>query len=128
MEWAKIDLWVRDKAKLIQFWSVIIMMQKPRVISIAAVSGGGKTTITNQLVSKLNNAKALYFDDYDFQNCPDDICEWVEKGADYNEWSLLPLIKDIQLLLKDKSLEYIILDYPFAYLHNEMRENIGGSN
>ncbi|SDP06498.1 Uridine kinase [Paenibacillus sp. yr247] len=100
------------------------MMQKPRVISIAAVSGGGKTTITNQLLSKLNNAKALYFDDYEFQNCPDDICEWVEKGADYNEWNLLPLIKDVQLLLKDNSLEYIVLDYPFAYLHNEMREYI----
>lgn len=85
------------------------MKQKPRVISIAAVSGGGKTTTTNQLISKLDKTKALYFDDYDFEG-PDDICEWVEKGADYNEWNLLPLIKDIQLLLKDRSLNYIVLD------------------
>lgn len=99
------------------------MKQKPRVISIAAVSGGGKTTTTNQLISKLDKTKALYFDDYDFDG-PDDICEWVEKGADYNEWNLLPLIKDIQLLLKDRSLNYIVLDYPFAYLNNEMRNYI----
>lgn len=86
------------------------MKQKqPRVISIAAVSGGGKTTTTNQLLSKLDNTKALYFDDYEFED-PDDICEWVEKGADYNEWYLLPLIKDIQTLLKDQSLNYIVLE------------------
>jgi uridine kinase len=100
------------------------MNQKPRVISIAAVSGGGKTTITNQLISKLNKSKALYFDDYEFEECPEDICEWVEKGADHNEWNLHPLIQDTQLLLDDQSLDYIVLDYPFAYLHNGMRNYI----
>jgi uridine kinase len=49
-------------------------MQKPRVISIAAVSGGGKTTITNQLLNKLTTAKSLHFDDYDLEECPADIC------------------------------------------------------
>lgn len=99
------------------------MKQKPKVISIAAVSGGGKTTVTNQLIQQLDNAKALHFDDYDFEG-PDDICDWVEEGADYNEWNLLPLIKDIQLLLEDQSLNYIVLDYPFAYLNNDMRDYI----
>ncbi|RFB28731.1 hypothetical protein [Brevibacillus sp. VP] len=99
------------------------MKQKLKVISIAAVSGGGKTTVTKSLINKLDKTKALYFDDYDFEG-PEDICEWVEKGADYNEWNLLPLIKDIQLLLKDESLKYIVLDYPFAYLNNEVRDYI----
>ncbi|OPH55977.1 hypothetical protein BC351_29215 [Paenibacillus ferrarius] len=94
------------------------MNAKPNVISIAAVSGGGKTTITNQLLGKLNNSKALYFDEYDFKDCPDDICDWVSRGADYNEWNLAPLIKDIQVHLNNKSLKYILLDYPFAYLNN----------
>lgn len=102
---------------------MIIIKQIPKVISIAAVSGGGKTTTTKQLISKLDNTKALYFDDYDFEG-PDDICDWVEKGANYNEWNLLPLINDIQELLNDRSLNYIVLDYPFAYLNDEMRDYI----
>jgi hypothetical protein len=34
------------------------------------------------------------------------------------------LIKDFLFLLKDQSLNYIVLDYPFAYLNNEMRDYI----
>jgi uridine kinase len=106
--------------------NTMIIEQKPRVIAIAAVSGGGKTTIVKQLNGKLMNSKALYFDDYDFDDCPDDICEWVENGANYTEWILTPLIDNLQLLLSEnnQSLEYILLDYPFAYQHNEMSKLI----
>lgn len=99
--------------------------KKPRVIAIDAVSGGGKTTIVKQLKDQLNNSEALYFDDYDFEVCPDDICAWVENGADYSEWVLTPLSNDLQRLLTErKDLDYILLDYPFAYLHPEMRDFI----
>jgi uridine kinase len=100
-------------------------IKKTIVIAIAAVSGGGKTTITTHLNKKLNNCKVLYFDDYEFDG-PDDICDWVERGADYNEWKLTPLINDLSYLLSNsiKSLDYIILDYPFAYKHSKMREYI----
>jgi len=66
-------------------------------------------------------SKALFFDDYEFDG-PDDICDWVERGANYNEWKLTPLINDLYSLLSDplQSLDYIILDYPFAYIHSEM--------
>ena len=99
------------------------MNQKPLVISIAAVSGGGKTTITDQLVNILHNVKALYFDDYEFEEYPKDVNEWIDNEADYNEWNLNPLIKDIQDLFnnRDQSLDYILLDYPFAYLNARMR-------
>lgn len=102
------------------------MNQKPKVISIAAVSGGGKTTITEQLINKLSNSKALYFDDYEFDECPGDICKWVDEGANYNEWVLTPLITDVHFLLNNHTqpLNYILLDYPFAYLNNGMREYI----
>lgn len=43
----------------------------PIVIAIAAVSGGGKTTISSNLKGKLQNSKTLFFDDYDF-DAPDD--------------------------------------------------------
>lgn len=34
------------------------------------------------------------------------------------------MIKEVELLLTDESLNYIVLDYPFAYLHNGMRDYI----
>ncbi|KAA0761807.1 hypothetical protein [Bacillus sp. SH5-2] len=96
------------------------MDKKTKIISIAAVSGGGKTTITERLTHELKNSKALYFDSYTFDNCPADICKWIEDGANYDEWVLTPLINDIQHLLQNSYLDYIIVDYPFAYLNSEM--------
>ncbi|QWG33689.1 hypothetical protein [Bacillus mycoides] len=100
------------------------MNKKTKVISIAAVSGGGKTTITESLTHELTNSKALYFDSYKFDNCPADICKWIDDGANYDEWLLTPLITDIQHLLQNSNLDYIIVDYPFAYLNREMGEFI----
>jgi len=99
---------------------------KPFIVSIAAVSGGGKTTVTRRLVESLDNSKALFFDDYEFPNQPDDICEWIEKGAELNEWNLKPLINDVKMLksARTEPLDYIILDYPFAYTHSGMNEFI----
>ncbi len=104
------------------WWEV--MNKNTKVISVAAVSGGGKTTVTESLTHKLMNSKALYFDSYDFDNCPADICKWIDDGANYDEWVLTPLIKDIQHLLQNSYLDYIIVDYPFAYLNSEMRQFI----
>lgn len=36
-------------------------MKKPIVISIAAVSGGGKTTVVNELKIRLPLSKAVFF-------------------------------------------------------------------
>ncbi|MGE7881544.1 hypothetical protein [Bacillus sp. NPDC094077] len=100
------------------------MDKKAKIISIAAVSGGGKTTITERLSYELKNSKALYFDNYKFDNCPADICKWIDDGANYDEWVLTPLINDIQHFIQDSNLDYIIVDYPFAYLNSEMRKFI----
>ncbi|WP_168124013.1 hypothetical protein [Paenibacillus sp. HB172176] len=98
---------------------------KPTIITIAAVSGGGKTSVTNQLNQELSNCTALYFDDYDFKESPKDIIEWVNNGADYNEWDLAPLIQDINSVLsKEEQIDFIIVDYPFAYLNDGMKELI----
>lgn len=94
----------------------------PIVIAIAAVSGGGKTTITSNLKEKLQNSKTLFFDDYDFDG-PDDIIEWIYNGGNPDEWDLSPLIRDINKLLNEP-LDYIILDFPFAYLHGKTSEFI----
>lgn len=92
----------------------------PKIIAIAAVAGGGKTTITSRLNEVLNNSKALYFDEYNFES-PDDIINWVEQGADCNEWNLEPLISDLGNFISSENTDYIIIDYPFARLHNKLK-------
>lgn len=54
----------------------------------------------------------------------DDLGKWADNGADYNDWDLTPFVKDIELLLDAKSLNYILLDYPFAYLHHDVSDLI----
>ncbi|CQR70355.1 hypothetical protein SOV_38910 [Sporomusa ovata DSM 2662] len=102
--------------------------KKPIIVAKAAVSGGGKTTITRELCKQLTNVKVLSFDDYDFDvaNGLEDICEWVDNGADYKLWKLGPLATDIRLLLskENQNLDYILLDYPFAYKNEEIAQFI----
>ena len=97
------------------------MQKKAYIIAINAISGGGKTTITNNLKNQLPNAKALYFDDrnYDLDSGIDDICKWIDEGADVNRFNLDLLINDIEASISD-GVEYIILDYPFGYRHHKI--------
>ena len=92
---------------------------KPFILSINALAGGGKTITTRELQKRLPNAKALYFDDrnYDTDSGIDDIVKWINDGADVNLWNLERLADDIERLKKE-NLNYIILDYPFGYNHN----------
>lgn len=95
-------------------------MKKPIVIAIAAVSGGGKTTVINELDKKFPHSKSLYFDDYEFEKCPDDFFEWIRHGADYNEWDLELLRTDIKSTLLHQDIDYLFLDYPFAYQNKKI--------
>ncbi|MCE7792064.1 hypothetical protein K8O68_06465 [Salipaludibacillus sp. CUR1] len=93
--------------------------KRPVVIAIAGVSGGRKTTIAKYLKGKLNKSDILYFDDYELEG-PEDLIDWVDSGADYDKWNLDPFFRDLKGLLKEP-LNYIVLDYPFAYKHSQMR-------
>ena len=92
---------------------------KPFIFSVNAIAGGGKTATTRELQKRLPNAKALYFDDrnYDSDSGIDDIVKWISAGADVNLWDLKRLAEDIDKL-KQKNLDFIILDYPFGYRHD----------
>lgn len=96
--------------------------KNPLVITIAAVSGGGKTTIATQLNQTLKNSKTLYFDHYNFEG-PNNVIDWVDRGANYDEWNMDPLIRDLEGLFSE-SLDYIVLDYPFAYKHTKISKFI----
>ena len=95
-------------------------MEKPIVIAIAAVSGGGKTTVTNELKNRLSLSTIIYFDDYDFEEGPEDYFQWVQSGADYNAWNIETLANDIEPLLAQNNWKYILLDYPFAYKNDKI--------
>lgn len=94
-----------------------------KIIVIAAVSAGGKTTIVNELKKQIANTKSLHFDDYSFEGEVDDFYEWTKQGADYSVWDLSPLVEDI-INIKNSDCEYLLLDYPFAYCHEALKDYI----
>lgn len=95
-----------------------------KVIALAAVGGGGKTAVANELAKRLPNALSLHFDDYDFEGAVEDFRQWAVDGADYQVWNLSPLLADIARLGAEGKCEWLILDFPFAYLHEAMRPHI----
>lgn len=95
-----------------------------KIIAIAAVTAGGKTTVVNELKKKLSNVAVLHFDDYSFDGEVEDFYKWTLDGADYNVWDLSPLEKDIKSIWNSGSYEYLLLDYPFAYHHNTIKDYI----
>ena len=89
-------------------------MNRSYVISIAAPSGGGKTTIVGELKKRLANSAVLYWDDYGDEVDPD---RDINDVQDYNEWNTKPMAEDIECLLNEQH-DYIILDYPFGYMND----------
>lgn len=95
-----------------------------KVIAIAAVTAGGKTTVVNKIKETFPNTKSLHFDDYNFEGVVENFYKWVNDGADYNVWNLSPLLRDIRKLTASDECDYLLLDYPFAYRNNMIKEYI----
>ena len=95
-----------------------------KIISIAAVTAGGKTTIVNKLKEQWDDVCTLHFDDYIFEGEVEDFYQWVLDGADYNVWNLKPLEEDIIKIMESGKYEYLILDYPFAYCNEQIKKYI----
>lgn len=95
-----------------------------KVIAVAAVTAGGKTTAVNEITRRLPNAQSLHFDAYQFEREVDDFYRWVQNGADYNVWNLAPLEKDIIKIMGEGNCDYLILDYPFAYCNIQIEKYI----
>jgi len=86
------------------------------VIAISALSGGGKTALTKELLNHLPNARALHFDDIPGRLLPVDYCEWSESGANYSLWDLSALEDGLHDLKKQRP-SHIFIDYPFGRAH-----------
>ncbi len=90
------------------------MTKTPYVISISAVTGGGKTTVTKLLEKHLNKSIAFCFDDYEYTKQPGNIGTWVNNGADPKEWDLTLIKNDINDAIQSGCFDFIIIDYPFG--------------
>lgn len=95
-----------------------------KIISVAAVTAGGKTTVVNELKKRLRNSRSLHFDDYTFEGEIDNFYQWVLDGANYYVWNLNPLEEDIKKIKSAEICDYLILDYPFAYCHDTIKPYI----
>lgn len=95
-----------------------------KIISVAAVTAGGKTTIVNELKKRLRNSQSLHFDNYTFEGEVDNFFQWVLDGANYHVWNLTPLEDDILKVKSAGICDYLILDYPFAYCHDTIKPYI----
>lgn len=89
-----------------------------KIIAIAAVTAGGKTTVVNEIKKRLPRCASLHFDDYSFEGEVEDFHQWVLDGADYNVWDLSPLKADIEKTIGSGEYDILLLDYPFAYLNS----------
>jgi len=94
-------------------------MSKPFTLAVSGISGSGKTTVAKTLEKLLFNSKTIHFDMFPGDFLGKDYCEWSEAGADCNEWNLDPIINEVKMLLS-KSMDFIILDYPFGKSHRDM--------
>ena len=70
-------------------------MKPVKIIAIAAVTAGGKTTVVNEIKKRLPRCASLHFDDYSFEGEVEDFHQWVLDGANYDVWDLSPLKADI---------------------------------
>lgn len=95
-----------------------------KIVAIAAVTAGGKTSTVNEIKKRLPKSTSLHFDDYSFDGEVEDFYKWMQDGADYNVWDLTPLKNDIEKIIRAGEYEYLILDYPFAYQHKMLSDFI----
>ena len=94
-----------------------------KIISIASISGGGKTTIMNALKNAFPKSVSLHFDSYNFDENIN-YSQWIENGGNYNDWDLTLLKDDIERLIENSDVNYILLDYPFAYKNDLIKPYI----
>jgi uridine kinase len=93
-------------------------MEKPYIITINAVSGGGKTALA-RLVQESLPASALFcFDDFNETNIiPDDLYEWSKRGANPLEVDCPGMGEAVEQAIQAASLKYMVLDCPLGREH-----------
>lgn len=100
-------------------------MEKPYVIAINAVSGGGKTALATLVHESLPESALFCFDDFDATNVyPEDYYEWWMRGGNLEEFDCPGMRAAVDSEIRSGKSPYIILDYPFGRDHSRFRDAI----
>ena len=93
-------------------------MNRPFIISINSVSGGGKTALATALHRSLPQSALFCFDDYNDSNVyPEDFYEWSRREADITEFDCPGMRNAVDKAIQRGKANQIILDYPFGRRH-----------
>jgi len=109
-----------------------------RVVGVAGPAGAGKTTLVRGLVRALGDAAAIYMDSYQriTRQPVRRIVQWLERGADYDEFSIPLLGEHLQRLKRGEpvmdpvSMEeiparrYIVFETHFGRRHRDTGRHI----
>lgn len=91
---------------------------KPYVITINAVSGGGKTALATLVAASLPQSQLFCFDDFDETNWyPDDFYAWYQRGADPLEIDCPGMGDAVTQAIAQGTFRYLVLDCPLARDH-----------
>jgi uridine kinase len=90
------------------------------VVAMTGISGAGKTSVIGRTVDLLDNAAALYFDDYVASSVyPPDLKDWIARGAPVDEWRTPQMASDLRTL-RGGPAAVILVEEPFGKLRREM--------
>jgi uridine kinase len=101
------------------------------VIGVAGAAGAGKTTLVQALVAIMQDAAALHIDNYQqiTRQPVDKLMQWMERGADFDEFSIPALPADLEKLKRGQPIrdpitgaeiaarKYIVLETHFGRAH-----------
>lgn len=90
------------------------MYKGPLLLTVSAISGGGKTAVVKALTKVFKRAAAFYFDDYEYTRQPENIGYWIENGSDPGAWDLTLIENDVKQAVQSGEYDSIFVDYPFG--------------
>jgi uridine kinase len=102
------------------------------IIAIAGHSGSGKSTLVKNLSERLGDAITLGIDSYDSNFYPRAV-EWIERGADPNEFQTPHFFADVRALKEGQTIihpetkdeikptNYLIIEEPFGKGRDALR-------
>lgn len=93
-------------------------MTKPYVITINAVSGGGKTALAQLVHRALPRSLLFCFDEFEATNCyPADFYTWSQQGADPLAIDCPGMGAAVDQALTQAGVDYLVLDCPLGRDH-----------
>ncbi|MGA8808639.1 MAG: hypothetical protein WB973_12250 [Thermoanaerobaculia bacterium] len=90
------------------------------VVAMSGMSGAGKSSVIRRAAEIIGDAAAVFFDDYrESSFYPPDLKEWVEHGANVDEWKTPVMAADLRKLREDGP-AVILVEEPFGKMRREM--------